>query len=170
MRLSPASDGNNSKYVLEVVGLINNQKVVELLSSTEWQMYNHLVTRCGLVTRLQPNCRSAAEQGGEELTAPRGGRCCLVQLVVKKPRRSQEACVRQCCCCCCWAHGILNPLTAEGSHWALTAQTGVHYAPLHFHCVECFPLYRRRLESQDEGKNKIVTFFSPVSDSEIKLK
>lgn len=83
MRLSPASDGNNSKYVLEVVGLINNQKVVELLSSTEWQMYDHLVTRCRLVTRLQPNCRSAAEQGGEELTAPRGGRCCLVQLVVK---------------------------------------------------------------------------------------
>lgn len=38
MRLSPASDGNNSKYVLEVVGLINNQKVVELLSSTEWQI------------------------------------------------------------------------------------------------------------------------------------
>lgn len=83
MRLSPASDGNNSKYVLEVVGLINNQKVVELLSSAEWQMYNHLVTRCRLVTRLQPKCRSAAEQGGQELTAPRGGRWCLVQLLVK---------------------------------------------------------------------------------------
>lgn len=72
MRLSPASDGNNSKYVLEVVGLINNQKVVQLLSSTEWQMYNHLVTRCRLVTRLQLNCRSAAEQGGRDANCSKG--------------------------------------------------------------------------------------------------
>lgn len=73
----------------------------------------------------------------------------------KKHRRSQEACARQ-QRCCCWAHGILNPLTAERSHWALTAQTGVHYAPIHSHCMEGFLLYRRRLGPTRRGEIKIV--------------
>lgn len=125
MRLSPASDGNNSKYVLEVVGLINNQKVVELLSSTEWQMYNHLVTRCRLLTRLQRYCRSAAEQRGREVNCSEG----RSPLPRSARRKNTDAC----------------------------RQTGVPSAPLHFHCMGCFSVYGRDLESARKGNVKIVT-------------
>lgn len=97
MRLSPASDGNNSKYVLEVVRLINNQRLLNCFPALNGRCTITSLCASRLVIHLQLNCRSAAEQGREPVAAPRGGDCCLLVLLVKKPRQARETYASQHC-------------------------------------------------------------------------